>query len=242
MINIAIDGPSGAGKSTLARRAAERMRYIYVDTGALYRTIALFMLQRKIDPYDTVSVGNVLPMIDIAIKHVNGEQRVYLCGENVSSVIRTPEVSKAASAVAANPKVREFLADLQEDLALNNNVIMDGRDIGTVVLPDAQVKVFLTASPEVRAKRRYIELKEKGLDVDYEDILASVRERDYADSHRAIAPLRPADDAVMLDTSDMDLDAALDALLDIIDRKLKGTPIEGVPENTFDDDFDDDEF
>lgn len=236
MINIAIDGPSGAGKSTLARRAAERLGFIYVDTGALYRTIALFMLQRKIDPYDSVSVGNVLPMVDIELKHVDGEQRVYLCGENVSSVIRTPEISKAASVVAANPKVRTFLSDLQEDMAHSSNVLMDGRDIGTVVLPDAQVKVFLTASPEIRARRRYDELKAKGMAVDYDDILAQVKDRDYQDSHRAIAPLRPADDAILLDTSDLDLDQALEKLLDIIDRKLNNLPIEGDIVNMFDDD------
>ena len=238
MINIAIDGPSGAGKSTLARRAAERLGYIYVDTGALYRTIALFIIQRKIDPYDTVAVGSVLPMADIELRHVNGEQRVYLCGENVSSVIRTPEISKAASVVAANPKVRTYLADLQEQLALNNNVLMDGRDIGTVVLPDAQVKIFLTASPEIRAQRRFDELRAKGLAVDYDDILAQVKDRDYQDSHRAIAPLRPADDAIIIDTSKLDLDQSLEKMLDIIDRKLSGLPIEGDIVNMFDDDED----
>ena len=235
MINIAIDGPAGAGKSTLARQAAEKLGYIYVDTGALYRTIALFMLQRRIDPYDTQAVANVLPMVDVDIKHVNGEQRVYLCGENVSAVIRTPEISNAASIVAANPKVREFLADVQEDMAHNNNVIMDGRDIGTVVLPNAQVKIFLTASPEKRAERRYIELKEKGMDVDYEHILADVKQRDYQDSHRAIAPLRPADDAVLLDTTDCDLEQSLIRLLDIIDRRLKGGA-SGDDEVAFDND------
>ena len=236
MINIAIDGPAGAGKSTLARRAAEKLGYIYVDTGALYRTVALFMLQRRIDPYDTQAVANVLPMVDVDIRHVDGEQRVYLCGENVSAVIRTPEISNAASTVAANPKVREFLADVQEDLAHNNNVIMDGRDIGTVVLPKAQVKVFLTASPEKRAERRYLELKEKGMNVEYEHILEDVKQRDYQDSHRAIAPLRPADDAVLLDTTDCDLDESLVKLLDIIDRRLKGSAPDGDGEVHFDND------
>jgi len=220
MINIAIDGPAGAGKSTLARRAATELGYVYVDTGALYRAVALYMLQRGIDVNNSVAVGSVLPMIDVELKYVNGEQRVYLCGENVSSVIRTPEVSMAASNVSAIAKVREFLFDLQQNIAAAKNVIMDGRDIGTVVLPEAQVKIFLTASAEERAKRRYDELAAKGVSVVYEDVLADVKLRDYNDSNRPIAPLKPAADAITLDTTGLSLDESSQKLIEIIKNKL----------------------
>ncbi|MBQ9993133.1 MAG: (d)CMP kinase [Clostridia bacterium] len=221
MINVAIDGPAGAGKSTLARRAAQKLGFIYVDTGALYRAVALFVLQRNIDPYDSVAVCRVLPMIDVELRYVDGEQRVYLCGENVSRVIRTPEVSMAASAVSAIAGVRSFLFDLQQDMAENNNVVMDGRDIGTVVLPDADVKIFLTASAEERAKRRWKELCEKGTQVDYEAVLADVKERDYNDMNRAIAPLKPAEDAIMLDTTGLNLVQSEERLLSLIRGKLQ---------------------
>lgn len=220
MINIAIDGPAGAGKSSLARAAAAHLGYIYVDTGALYRAVALFMLQRDINVRDAVAVAAAVQMAEVELKFVDGEQRVYLCGENVSSVIRTPEVSMAASNVSAVPKVREYLFDLQQSIAAQNNVIMDGRDIGTVVLPDAQVKIFLTASPEERAKRRYDELVAKGVSVEFEEVLADVKQRDYNDMNRAIAPLKPAADSITVDTTGLTINESLDALMEAINLKL----------------------
>jgi len=219
-INIAIDGPAGAGKSTLARAVAKRLGYIYVDTGALYRAVGLYVMEQGIDIYDAAAISAVLPMMEVDLKYVNGEQRVYLCGENVSAVIRTPEVSMAASNVSAIAKVREFLFDLQQDIAAKNNVIMDGRDIGTVVLPEAQVKIFLTASPEERAKRRYDELVEKGENVDFDEVLADVKQRDYNDSNRAIAPLKPAADSIVVDTTGLSLMQSKTILLDTIKNKL----------------------
>lgn len=219
-INVAIDGPAGAGKSTLARAVAKRLGYIYVDTGALYRAAALFVLERGIDIYDSAAVSAVVPMMDIELRYVNGEQRVYLCGENVSGVIRSPEVSKAASVVSALVAVRQYLFDLQQDIAENNNVVMDGRDIGTVVLPNAQVKIFLTASPEERAQRRYKELIEKGVDIDYKVVLDEVNQRDYNDSHRDVAPLRPAEDSVIVDTTGLTLEQSEEHLYRTIADKL----------------------
>jgi len=220
MINIAIDGPAGAGKSTLARCAAQELGFVYVDTGALYRAVALYMIQRGIDVTNAVAVSAALTGVDVELRYVNGEQRVYLCGENVSAVIRTPEVSMAASNVSAIAKVREFLFDLQQDIAAKNNVIMDGRDIGTVVLPEAQVKIFLTASPEERAKRRYDELVEKGENVDFDEVLADVKQRDYNDSNRAIAPLKPAADSIVVDTTGRSHLQSNTILLDTIKNKL----------------------
>ncbi len=220
VINVAIDGPAGAGKSTIAREAAKRMGYIYVDTGALYRAVALYVLQRHIDPDDGTKVVSVLPMIEVELKYVDGEQRVYLCGENVSRVIRTPEVSMAASTVSAYPKVRELLFRLQQETAANNNVIMDGRDIGTVVLPKAQVKIFLTASAEERATRRYNELTEQGKRVIFEEILEDIKIRDYNDSHRAIAPLKQAPDAVLIDTTEMTIEESINAVVNTITEKI----------------------
>jgi len=219
-INIAIDGPAGAGKSTLARDVAKRLGYIYVDTGALYRAAALFVLERGIDVYNAAAISAVVPMMDIELRYVEGEQRVYLCGENVSGVIRSPEVSKAASAVSALVAVRQYLFDLQQDMAENNNVVMDGRDIGTVVLPNAQVKIFLTASPEERARRRYNELREKGVDIDYKVVLDEVNQRDYNDSHREVAPLRPAEDSVIVDTTGLTLEESRELLYKTIAEKL----------------------
>lgn len=203
MINIAIDGPSGAGKSTSARAAAKELGFIYVDTGALYRAVGVAALKRGVPTADAKAVADLLPELQITLRFEAGEQKVYLNGEDVSKTIRLPEASMAASDVSAVPAVRAFLFDLQKTLARENNCIMDGRDIGTVVLPDAQLKIFLTASAEERANRRYNELIARGTPVEYEALLAEIVQRDYNDSHRAIAPLKPADDAVILDTSDM---------------------------------------
>ncbi len=222
MIAVAIDGPAGAGKSTIARQAAKKVGFIYVDTGALYRTVGLFMLRNGITPSDGEAVSKEVDSgrvkIDLAFQ--DGEQKVLLNGEDVTGLIRTPEVSLASSQVSAVPKVREFLFSLQKTLATEHHVIMDGRDIGTVVLPEAQVKIFLTASPEERAKRRCKELQEKGMEADFDDVLREIKERDYNDSHRVIAPLVPAKDAVFVDTSSMTLEQAVHAVLDLVKTAL----------------------
>ena len=220
-IAIAIDGPAGAGKSTIARLAAKELGYIYVDTGALYRTIGLAAFRRELTAGDKEQIIAMLPGIKVELAfNEHQEQIVLLDGEDVSGLIRTPEISMMASAVSAIPEVRAYLLDLQRDMAHTNNVIMDGRDIGTVVLPDAQIKIFLSASPECRARRRYDELIEKGMDAKYEDILSDVIARDYADSHRDIAPLKPADDAISVDTSGEDLETSVNKLLGIMREKL----------------------
>ena len=220
-IAIAIDGPAGAGKSTIARLAAKELGFIYVDTGTLYRAIGLAAFRRSLTAEDKDAIIEMLTSIKVELafneKH---EQIVLLDGEDVSGLIRTPEISMMASAVSAIPEVRAFLLDLQRDMAHTNNVIMDGRDIGTVVLPDAKIKIFLSASPECRARRRYDELIEKGMDVKYEDILSDVIARDYADSHRDIAPLKPADDAIMVDTSGEDLETSVNKLLTIMRDRI----------------------
>ena len=220
-IAIAIDGPAGAGKSTIARLTAKELGFIYVDTGALYRTIGLAAFRRSLTAEDKDAIIEMLTVIKVELafneKH---DQIVLLDGEDVSGLIRTPEISMMASAVSAIPEVRAFLLDLQRDMAHTNNVIMDGRDIGTVVLPDAKIKIFLSASPECRARRRYDELIEKGMDVKYEDILSDVVARDYADSHRDIAPLKPADDAIMVDTSGEDLETSVNKLLTIMRNRI----------------------
>lgn len=222
LINVAIDGPAGAGKSTVARGAAKELGYIYVDTGALYRTVAL-AAQRKNVLGDVNGICDMLPGITVELKFDNeGEQRVYLNGEDVSSLIRTPEISMAASSVSQIPKVREFLLELQRSIARENNVIMDGRDIGTVVLPSADVKIFLFASPECRAERRYKELIEKGQDVKYEDVLKDVNDRDYQDSHREIAPLKPTDESVMADTTGKALPESIEMVVSVIKEKING--------------------
>lgn len=222
LINVAIDGPAGAGKSTVARGAAKELGYIYVDTGALYRTVAL-AAQRKNVLGDVNGICDILPGITVELKFDNeGEQRVYLNGEDVSSLIRTPEISMAASSVSQIPKVREFLLELQRSIARENNVIMDGRDIGTVVLPNADVKIFLFASPECRAERRYKELIEKGQDVKYEDVLKDVNDRDYQDSHREIAPLKPTDESVMADTTGKALPESIEMVVSVIKEKING--------------------
>ena len=216
MISVAIDGPSGAGKSTLAKRLAKELGYLYVDTGAMYRSIGLFALRQGVDPKDEAAVTALLPQIQIELRYVNGAQRVLLCGEDVSEAIRAEEVGMATSAVSAHPPVRAFLLELQRGMARTHDILMDGRDIGTVILPNASVKIFPTASAEARATRRFRELQEKGVDTDFETVLEDIRRRDYQDSHRATAPLRQAEDAVLVDTSEMDLEESFQALKSLI--------------------------
>ena len=213
-------GPNGAGKSTLARRLAADFGYIYVDTGAMFRTIGLYALRAGKDPKDNEAVNALLPEISLKFAFIEGEQHIYLNGEDVSTAIRTEEVGMAASAVGANPEVRAFLLGMQRDMAKTQDVLMDGRDIGTVVLPDATVKIFLTASPEARATRRWKEYQQKGVEVSYEEVLADVRQRDYQDTHRAAAPLRQADDAQLLDTSEMNFEQSLEAMKKMIVEKV----------------------
>ena len=220
MVSVAIDGPAGAGKSTLARRLAAELGYIYVDTGAMFRTIGLYALRAGKDPKDNEAVNALLPEISLKFAFIGGEQHIYLNGEDVSTAIRTEEVGMAASAVGANPEVRSFLLEMQRDMAKTQDVLMDGRDIGTVVLPDATVKIFLTASPEARATRRWKEYQQKGVEVSYEEVLADVRQRDYQDTHRAAAPLRQADDAQLLDTSEMNFEQSLEAMKKMIVEKV----------------------
>ena len=220
-INIAIDGPAGAGKSSTAKLIAKKLGYIYVDTGALYRTVGLYSIRKGIDTKDAEKVIATLPDVKVELKFIDGLQHVFLNGEDVSDAIRTPEASMGASNVSAIPKVREFLFDLQRSIAANNNCIMDGRDIGTVVLPNADVKIFLTASVEERANRRYKEMLEKGESADYNDILEDIKKRDYQDSHREIAPLRQADDAIFVDNGGYDLESGTEYLLGIIKEHLK---------------------
>ncbi len=212
MISVAIDGPSGAGKSSLAKRLAADLGYVYVDTGAMYRTIGLYAVRQGADLHDAAAVAALLPQIRLDIRLVDGTQHVYLNGEDVSEAIRAEEIGMAASAVSAHPPVRAFLLETQRGLAANQNVLMDGRDIGTVVLPNATVKIFLTASPEARAQRRCKELQEKGQAAEYETVLADIRQRDDQDTHRAVAPLKQAEDAILVDTSDIDFDQSFAVL------------------------------
>ena len=221
MIRIAIDGPGGAGKSTVAKAVAAKLGIIYVDTGALYRTIGYYVKGQGIDPHDADTVSACLSEINIEVRYENGVQCVYLNGENPGEAIRTPEMSMYASAVSAIGAVRSFLLETQKDIARKNSVIMDGRDIGTVILPDADVKVFMTASAECRAMRRYKELIAKGVEVKYEDVLAEMNERDKNDSTREIAPATAASDAILLDNSDMTLEENVQAIIDIVDKKTK---------------------
>ncbi len=219
--SIAIDGPAGAGKSTLARRAAKALGFVYVDTGAIYRTVGYHMWMMGIGPKDQDGIRRCLDDVNIAVEYDGaGAQHMILNGTDVSDEIRTPLMSSYASGVSAQPCVRDFLLDMQRGIARRHNVVMDGRDIATVVLPRADVKIFLTASPEVRARRRFEELTAKGEKVRYESVLEDMKARDKQDSTRAIAPLRCAPDAVKLDTSGMDLDAAEAAILEIVRRKL----------------------
>lgn len=222
MINIAIDGPAGAGKSTVAKGVAAKLGYIYVDTGALYRAIGVYALRQGVDTRDGNGVSELLPEINVELKFIDGVQHVFLNGEDVSVEIRTPDASMAASNVSAIPSVRSFLFDLQRDIASKNNCIMDGRDIGTVVLPNAQVKIFLTADPEERAMRRYKELIIKDPDVKYDDVLADLKVRDYQDSHREIAPLKPAKDSVVYNTTGNSLEESVEKVINIIKEKTNG--------------------
>ena len=220
-IAIAIDGPAGAGKSSLSKAVAKELSFIYVDTGALYRTIGLSALRKGFDKNDTEQIVEMLNSIDVNLAfNDEGTQIVLLNGEDVSSYIRTPEVSMFASSVSAIPEVRGFLLDLQRGMAKKNNVIMDGRDIGTVVLPQAKIKIFLTASPETRAMRRYKENLEKGINCKYEDVLKDVNDRDFADSHREIAPLKPAKDSIIVDTSEYDFEGSKQLLLKVIKENM----------------------
>lgn len=221
-ISVAIDGPSGAGKSTLARSIAAKLGYLYVDTGAIYRTIGYHAFTQGINPKDEKAVAAELPALRVELTYgEDGLQHMFLNGQDVTKEIRLPEVSMYASAVSAHPEVRTYLLEMQRELARSSNVIMDGRDIGTVVLPDARVKVFLTASPEARAQRRMLELEQRGTPQPFEEILRDIQERDWNDSHRATAPLRQAEDAVLLDTTKLNFQESEAALLEIIQKRTE---------------------
>lgn len=220
-INIALDGPSGAGKSTIAKKAAAKLQFVYVDTGAMYRSIACYILEKGVDLSDTDKIIAALPEISIKLAYSDGAQRVMLNGEDVSDKIRTPEISMGASKVSAIAEVREFLLDLQKNIAKENNIIMDGRDIGTVVLPNADVKIFLTATAQVRADRRFKELQEKGDRSTFEEVLRDIEQRDYNDTHREIAPLKKAEDAVEIDSSELTLEQSVDEVCRVIEDTLK---------------------
>jgi cytidylate kinase len=220
-INIAIDGPSGAGKSTLAKRLAKALGFLYVDTGAMYRTISLYCLRQGVSSGDEAAVVALLPKIHLGMGYgADGTQQMILNGENVSHLIRTPEISMYTSAISAIPAVRAFLLEQQRELGKTHNILMDGRDIGTVVLPQAQIKLYLTAAPEARAKRRYLELVEKGENVTYESVLADVIQRDQNDMSRAVAPLRQAEDAVLVDTTHYDLEESYQLMLQAIQSRM----------------------
>lgn len=218
--NVAIDGPAGAGKSTVARRAAAELGFVYVDTGAIYRAVALAVLAREVDSANEAAVASLLKDTTVRLQWERGVQHLVLNGADVTDRLRSPEVSDAASRVSAFSAVRRFLLETQREIARQQSVIMDGRDIGTVVLPEAQVKIYLTASAATRAERRCKELREKGLEAHYEDVLRDIEERDYRDMHRALAPLRQAEDAVLLDTSALTLAQSIDETVRIIREKL----------------------
>lgn len=219
-IKIALDGPSGSGKSTLAKKLAKHYGFVYIDTGALYRTIGLFVSRKGIASDDAEKIISVLPEIHIEMRLEDGGNAVYLDGERVGDEIRTPLCSKYASDVSKIPAVREFLLETQRSIARENNVIMDGRDIGTVILPDAQAKLFVVASPEARAKRRFAELQQKGVETTYEEVLSDMKWRDANDSGRQVAPLVPAEDAVMFDNSLLNIDEMVEAAIKIIDKVI----------------------
>ena len=220
MISVAVDGPAGAGKSTICRQAAEQLGFVYVDTGALYRAVGLFVLRREGNPTDSAGVEKLLEGLRVDLRFEQGEQRVLLDGEDVTALIRTPEVSMAASQVSAIPAVRKFLFETQRRLAREHDVVMDGRDIGTVVLPDATVKIFLTAPLKVRAQRRHLELTEKGQPVEFDAVYREMEQRDYNDSHRSAAPLRQADDAVLLDNGDLTLIQSVERMVAIVHENI----------------------
>ena len=221
MVSVAIDGPAGAGKSTLARRLAAEMGYIYVDTGAMFRTIGLYALRKGVDPKDNAAVSTLLPEIGLRVDCIDGEQHIYLNGEDVSTAIRTEEAGMAASAVGANPEVRAFLLELQRGMTKTQNVLMDGRDIGTAVLPDATLKVYLTASSRVRAGRRYKELTERGESCSLEAIEQDIIERDYRDMHRELSPLKQAEDAILLDTSALNFEEVMREMEKLVEAAKK---------------------
>ena len=220
--SVALDGPGGAGKSSIAKQVAKTKGIVYVDTGAMYRAIALYMLRHNVDIHDNAAVVKALEGVDINLEYRDGTQCVILCGEDVSSAIRENPVSMAASVTSAYKEVRAFLMDAQRSVAKTTSVIMDGRDIGTVVLPDAEVKIFLSADPEVRAERRHKELLEKGQDISFEEVLEDIKQRDERDTTRKESPLRQAEDAVLLDTSHLDFRQSIQAVMDIIDSKIGG--------------------
>lgn len=220
VLNVAIDGPGGAGKSTVAKAAAKELGLIYVDTGALYRAVGVNGLRNGLDTTDEKQIKKMLKKTAVGLRYIDGVQHVFLNDEDVSEEIRTPDASMAASNVSAIQCVRDFLFDTQRDIAKKNNCIMDGRDIATVVLPDAQVKIFLTASAEVRAQRRFLELQAKGSTDTYEKVLEELKQRDYQDSHREIAPLKPAEDSIIVDTSEMPLDESIATVVKLIKEKM----------------------
>ncbi len=223
MYKIAIDGPGGAGKSSVAKAVAAALNITYVDTGALYRTIGLYVKEAGVDPKCEEAVSACLKDISISLRYENGEQQIHLNGTVVGDRIRTQEISMYASAVSAHPTVRAFLLDTQRDIAKTQSIIMDGRDIGTVIFPDAEIKIFMTASAENRAQRRYDELIAKGQTADYDTVLDEIKTRDYNDSHRAVAPLRPAEDAILFDNTGYTLERSVAEVLDIIHNKLPET-------------------
>ncbi len=220
-INIAIDGPSGAGKSSISKELAQKLAFIYVDTGALYRAVALYMVQNNVDIQNPDDVEKNLESLKLSFKHTEQGQRVFVGEQDVSDSIRTNEVSMAASKVSGYPAVREFLLSLQKNIAQENDVIMDGRDIGTVILPDAQVKIFLTASAQERARRRFEELKATDPNADYDEILRLIEKRDYDDIHRDVSPLKKAQDAIEIDSTNLSKGQVVDAIYQIVDEKTK---------------------
>ena len=221
MINIAIDGPAGAGKSTIAKAVAKKLGLIYLDTGAMYRSVAYFVLKKGVSVSDEEGVGRVLEELEMDIRYEDGAQQIYVCGENATPYLREPYMSKAASDVSALPVVRYKMVELQREFAKTHDVVLDGRDIGTFVLPDANCKIFMTASPEERAQRRFKELAEKGVGCTFEEVLADINKRDYNDSHRAVAPLKKAEDAVELDTTHLTVDEVAEKVESIVKEKIK---------------------
>ena len=219
MFNIAIDGPAGAGKSTIAKKVAKELDFIYVDTGAMYRSMALYLIRKGVKAEEKNKIIELLPEIHVTLAYVEGEQHVYLNKEDVSSLIRNEEVSQMTSSISTIPEVREALLSLQRNLAKENNVLMDGRDIGTCVLPNAELKIYLTASTKVRAKRRYDEMIEKGMECNLKELEASIKERDQRDMNREIAPLKQAEDAVFLDTSDMNIEEVVSAIIRLVKER-----------------------